>query len=82
MDNKTLMINRCRVAVTWNCGRHGRAWSDDLRPCPVCGSRHIVSVQIPGRGQIATMERTETGVTITFEDGTSAILGILPQEVQ
>lgn len=75
-------MNRCRVSITWACGRHGRAWSDDLRPCPACGSQRVASVRFAGRGEIADMKHGETGITITFEDGSTAVLGVLPQEVQ
>lgn len=75
------MTARCRVAVTWKCGRHGRTWSDALRPCPACGSQRVIAVRFAGRGEIATMEPTETGTLVTFEDGTTAILGFFPQEV-
>lgn len=71
----------CRIVVTWACGRHGRAWSDAIRPCPACGSQRITAVRFAGRGEVTKMEHTETGTLVTFEDGSSAILSVLPQEV-
>ena len=71
---------RVRVAVEYECGRILRTWPDAIGPCPSCGTRDVTAIRFRGR-EIVSMEKSDTGTVIRFDDGSSTVLATLPRAV-